>query len=303
MSLTSTKSQNSSKSSIKSDSNRPWKLAEGSQLSQASLHGEDYAETIRSLALGGSKSEPSLQQNFEYPSFKKVFFMEPRYNPALDNTHMSYEMDAQIKEQEAAWAKGGKVFSGEPRFPKWYVQPTPGGFLKVEEIPKVSEKPVLYYPRNGEVRPFQRVFKHKGKATRKVKLSYEEETAHLGPGSYETIDPWVDNLKPVCGRIQPTAPFAPLYHSLPNPSSEIMEGQGIPLDGGSSRSTAKLSKIRPLFPSQSVNLGSESQPSLVSQHLGSPSQRASITPKAKVVNQHFELTTNYSTYFHPVLKD
>ena len=83
---------------------------------------------------------------------------------------MSYEMDAQIKEQQRAWSKSGKVFSSEPRFPKWYVQPTPGGFLKQEEFPKISEKPVIHYERNRELHPFQKVFKPKKQIIKPFRL-------------------------------------------------------------------------------------------------------------------------------------
>jgi hypothetical protein len=60
----------------------------------------------------------------QYPPLKKVFFMESKYNPAISNTHICYEYDAQFKEMEKHWKRSGKKFSEEPKFDTTVIQGT-----------------------------------------------------------------------------------------------------------------------------------------------------------------------------------
>ena len=50
------------------------------------------------------------KQEKEYPSFRRTIFEDTTYIPALANTHICYEYDAQFKEMKSHWKKSGKKF-------------------------------------------------------------------------------------------------------------------------------------------------------------------------------------------------
>ena len=88
------------------------------QVSAQSLYGQDFAVMIKSISQGALAEKPRAQ----YPPLKKVFFMESKYNPAISNTHICYEYDAQFKEMEKHWRRSGKKFSEEPKFDTKVIQ-------------------------------------------------------------------------------------------------------------------------------------------------------------------------------------
>ena len=88
-------------------------LAEGS--TEASQLGDEFASFIQqkafecSLGMSQGLSAPKPKEIKDLRP-KKSIFEDTRYVPALANTHICYEYDAQYKEMDHHWQKSGKKF-------------------------------------------------------------------------------------------------------------------------------------------------------------------------------------------------
>ena len=126
------------------------------ELSQASLLGSEFATAIATKSLGLGSVEKQPQE--KYPAFRPVFWAETKYNPALGNTHICYEYDAQFGEMEKHWSRSGKKFSDEPRIGKPPLEDS--GPTKPEELPKFCEKETKVFGRKRVIRPFTKAQNH-----------------------------------------------------------------------------------------------------------------------------------------------
>lgn len=122
-----------------------WKFDDSESLAYS--QGQNFANSV---VLGSTGSQEAT-----YPKFKRIFWDEPIYNPPIQNTHMCYEFDAQLKEIDTHWKRSGKKFTDEPRLAKNNME-TPGGPLKPSEFPHIMEKGSKYYGRDRIFKPFKR---------------------------------------------------------------------------------------------------------------------------------------------------
>lgn len=136
-----------------------------------------------------SGSQPSPIKHHE--AFKPPFFMDPKYNPAISNTHLCYEYDAHYKDAENDWSRAGKKFSDEPRIGK--PPSSDQGPMKWEELPQYCEKEQLIFGKKRQLRPFFRAQQYTrpvDRCTIPYRPTRDDETSHLGPGAYLVPDPW-----------------------------------------------------------------------------------------------------------------
>lgn len=172
--------------------------------SASSLLGSDFAKFVAFKAYmqqagngspthgvrkGRTSSLPS--PNKKVDPFKPIFFMDPKYNPALNNTHICYEYDAHYQEMDRQWNRAGKKFSGEPRIGK--PPSSDQGPTKREEFPQYCEKEKPVFGKVRQLKPFYRAQQYTrpiDRCTIPFRPTKDEETSHLGPGSYLFPDPW-----------------------------------------------------------------------------------------------------------------
>lgn len=124
-------------------------------------------------------------------AFKPAFFMEPKYNPAISNTHICYEYDAHFKDAEKDWSRSGKKFSDEPRL--GMPPSSDQGPTKREELPQYCEKEQPIFGKTRQLRPFFRAQQYTrpvDRCTIPYRPTHDDETSHLGPGAYVMPDPW-----------------------------------------------------------------------------------------------------------------
>lgn len=124
-------------------------------------------------------------------AFKQVFFMDPKHNPALSNTHICYEYDAHYKDAEKDWSRAGKKFSDEPRIGK--PPSSDHGPFKREELPQYCEKEQHIFGKTRKLKPFSRAQQYTrpiDRCTIPYRPTQDDETSHLGPGKYVVPDPW-----------------------------------------------------------------------------------------------------------------
>lgn len=201
--------------------NETWALDHGAS-TEVSIKGEEFARAVYNMALEEqqgpvlSRSTISSRSGPRHESpvkpFRTIFYEEPKHHPPIGNTHMCYEMDAQIKEREKYWKKAGtSVYkSSEMRIGK-----TPKelaiGHEKPAEFPKVFEKPDKVFGRTRELNPFRNAKKY-------TKPHYplhevvdprgDPKGRVLTPWSYNPYnDPWGEKSKPVCGVVPQSAIF------------------------------------------------------------------------------------------------
>lgn len=199
-------------SMVKSKSSSKWRLDNEDSLhgtmSQSSLLGSQFARTIAAISQGYDVNGTRAKKS--YPPFKDLFWYDKRFNPALEYTHISYEYDAQFKEMEKHWSRAGKKFSDEPRIGKKSLYESPGGPNKKESYANFFELPTKVFPRARELRPFSRISQAHlyNSADVPQKPTPDEETAHLGPGSYDPYpNPWREKSQPICGEIKESSVF------------------------------------------------------------------------------------------------
>lgn len=130
------------------DDNVKWRLETESE---ASVLGNQFAQVV-SLVASGSVDK-LIEKKKVYPSCKKIFWEEVRFNPALENANDSYAHDAHRIEETQYWKKGGQKFFGAPRFSK---SRNESGPLAPTEFANLFEKPTVVFERSGVLHPFSR---------------------------------------------------------------------------------------------------------------------------------------------------
>ena len=119
--------------------------------SEVSVIGSCFAEAVTLMA---THQHDHLKQ-VKVPS-KKVFWEESKYNPPLQNTHITSGFEAHFTEERLHWSRKGK------RFPPELPQPSrekDKGPKKPEEFPKIFEKSVVVVPRSNKSTSFLHVYK------------------------------------------------------------------------------------------------------------------------------------------------
>jgi hypothetical protein len=109
----------------------------------SSISDNQFATVIALMAHGQVQRRPK-----EYPAFKQASYLEDtKYNPALANTHLSYD-DAYYKESKQFWGNGkGQKFVQGPR--KIDLDINKGHIPEGKrEIPCFSEEPVKVFGRS-----------------------------------------------------------------------------------------------------------------------------------------------------------
>lgn len=121
------------------------------EISEESVLGRQFAHAIVKVATGNG--DELLKKKKEYPPCKKIFWEEPRFNAALENTNSNYAYDAHALEETKHWKKAGKKFVGGPRFapPRNF-----NGPLAPEEFEHCFERPTVVFERSVELHPFER---------------------------------------------------------------------------------------------------------------------------------------------------
>lgn len=173
--------------------------------------GEEFAHVIASIS-NGVLDHPKDTSPTSKP-FKQVFWDDARHNPPLRNTHMCYEMDAQIKEGQRYWKKSGKKFSDEPRLAKIPMNdPNNEGPTKPEEFPNCFGKPSKVFDRTREVRPFSRA--------RGYNKPIERDVSHVPLASK-----WANSVNPLTYRLpDPWAKFATNCSQIKSPTPQFRSG-------------------------------------------------------------------------------
>jgi len=173
---------------------------DASSLDEVSQLGEEFAQFVTQKAfqcsMGMSQGLNSVVKKVDpqksHPAFRKSIFDDVQMIPAMANTHICYEFDAQFKEMDAKWSKAGKKFSDEPRLGK----PTHSGHngpRRAYEYPKYNEREVKVFGTQRQERPFstsKRYTMPHDRCTIPYKPTPDESTSHLGPGTYAFPDPW-----------------------------------------------------------------------------------------------------------------
>jgi hypothetical protein len=130
-------------------SNDSFKLNDSTSTAESIQNGQDFAHTISYISKGEFEPEKA-----SYPRFKKAFWEESQYNPAIANTQQrGYEHNAHSIEQTSHWKQKGCVMSLEKRF----VEPPPQnetGPIKSSQYPHFFEKGQTYFGRTRELNPF-----------------------------------------------------------------------------------------------------------------------------------------------------
>lgn len=179
-----------------------WRLVEDKE---DSLVNDEFASTIASISNGTYiKKDEDPRLRAKQAAFKPMFWDDPKNNPPIGNTHMSYEFDAQFSEMNKHWKKSGKRFSDEPRIAKDSFFDRPGGPMKPEEIPYLISKPERVFGRKRDVNALMvaKIKNQKHRVTGFVhppSISGDELTEHLGPGTYTFPDAWTESFKPILG--------------------------------------------------------------------------------------------------------
>jgi hypothetical protein len=112
--------------------------------------GQQFASAVASLASGNYHPEKK-----QYPAFKKTFWEEPKYNPALSQTAQEYEFEAHHQEESSHWHSRGHLWDIKKRF----IPPKPQnetGPIKREEYPRFFENGQKYFGRKREILPLLR---------------------------------------------------------------------------------------------------------------------------------------------------
>jgi hypothetical protein len=119
-------------------------------ISKVIEEGEHFAAAVASLATGNYVPEKK-----NYPSFKKTFWEEPRYNPSLSQADQEYGFPAHTKEESAHWSSKGHIWDIERRF----IPPKPlneTGPIKRNEYSQFFENGQKYFGRKREILPLLR---------------------------------------------------------------------------------------------------------------------------------------------------
>lgn len=122
--------------------------------SEASVLGNQFAQVIMMVA-SGSADQVLNKKKVQSPC-KKIFWEEPRFNPAIENTNDTYAHNAHHLEETKYWKRKGKRFVTGPRFAP--EAPTHGPLIP-GEIKHLFEKPTVVFERSGQLRPFSRARK------------------------------------------------------------------------------------------------------------------------------------------------
>lgn len=133
-----------------------WKLADDQSefdYDEMSSLGEFFAKAI---AEGSHHGNNGHKKKAYYPEFRKTFWEERLYNPAIGNTHIDHAFDALDREQQKAWRKNGYKWSlsSDVRFrDNAYNNP---GALKPDRFPQCFEKPIKHWGRERKINPYNR---------------------------------------------------------------------------------------------------------------------------------------------------
>lgn len=179
-----------------------YKIDENTDETKASLLGSEFAQFVAYKALMGTEAQnkkglhkgrnhAALSPVKQVDAFKPVFFMDPKFNPAISNTHICYEYDSHYKEMEKQWSRAGKKFSDEPRIGK--PPSSDQGPTKQLEFPLLCEREKGVFGHTRKLRPFARAQQYTRPIDRcsfVYKPTKDDETSHLGPGVYVCPDPW-----------------------------------------------------------------------------------------------------------------
>lgn len=121
-----------------------------SSASLESFQGKEFAHTVTYISRGDYVPEKK-----QYPSFRKIFYEEEKFNPAVGNPNSTAAFDSFEKEQTAHWQRKGPIFNKQDRFAEnrsFNVR----GPVKPEEFPHVFEKGEKYFGRERKILPYLR---------------------------------------------------------------------------------------------------------------------------------------------------
>lgn len=219
---------------------------------------ETEAQKRTGIRKGRNTSAPVLPKQVD--PFKPVFFTDPKFNPAISNTHICYEYDAHYKEVEKQWNRAGKKFSDEPRIGK--PPASDQGPTKQYEFPQWCEREHVMFGRQRKLKPFSRAQQYTrpvDRCTIPFKPTKDDEVSHLGPGSYMVPDPW--KAKTGHGNIAGTHP---LISTSPNLTTTPVDPDNPPLRAnlfnqqltGSLPTRAKSPKSQKRFTLAAIDEGS-----------------------------------------------
>jgi hypothetical protein len=126
------------------------------QESEAAIVGSNFAYTISKKA-AGIKDKSLVSGRKSASPFRKIFYEDPIYNPALNQSSVVSGYDASLIEAQSHWSSFGNQFSQEGRK---FGNSKDVGPKKPEEFPFVLGRPVTAFEKgNGEMRPFSRIKK------------------------------------------------------------------------------------------------------------------------------------------------
>jgi hypothetical protein len=130
------------------------------QESEAAIVGSHFAYTVATKAVNKDKLHPSGKKTVG--AFRKIFYEDPIYNPALNQSSVVSGFDASLIEAQSHWSQFGNQFAQEGRK---FGKVKDSGPKKPEEFPYVFERPITAHARGtGEVRPFSRIKKMSSQA-------------------------------------------------------------------------------------------------------------------------------------------
>jgi hypothetical protein len=163
-----------------------------------------FAKAVAAKSVGQWETKKQL-----YEPFKPSYLHMPINNPAISNTHLCYEYDAQMKETEKYWAKHGRAFDKQPRFQDEKEKRKLVGPEKPSEFMYLFEKPQKVFGRTRVIRPFVRVNMYNRNVEPTPAEVLELENPVVGPTSYNPhVDTWSLSSQPVCGVVRPSRAFS-----------------------------------------------------------------------------------------------
>lgn len=127
----------------------------GEEETEASIIGSHFANAIAIIAMG--KAETLKEKKKKPKSFRTIFYEEDRYNPPLNQAHITSAFEAHEVDDKLSWNKKGLTFkTGNREFKPPFGDKGP---THPEEYPLIFEKPIKTFGRTREVRPLSRVAK------------------------------------------------------------------------------------------------------------------------------------------------
>jgi hypothetical protein len=125
---------------------------------EASVLGSYFAQAVAIVATTNRNDLRVLTSPKQHiPPLRKMFWEEPKYNPPIENTHITAGVESHIKEEQAHWKLRGKPFPPELPQPS---REKDKGPKKPEQFPHIMEKPIKQFGRKRVLHPELKVTKN-----------------------------------------------------------------------------------------------------------------------------------------------